>query len=336
MKIHYISCHSILEYDEVQMLLDMGHEVFANGAYLDPKGHITLPRPPLKGAKYYPEWAELARSNPKTRLPKELIDPFDLIIVMHSPDVITENWEAMKGKKVIWRSIGQSTPGVERRLKPFKDQGLIVVRYSPKERHLQDYLGEDALIRFQKDEEVFKGWTGENNDVVNFSQTLKGRRDFCHYNEIFETIRQLGGIVYGAGNDDLGSFNGGQVPFEKQLEIMKKAGVLIYGGTWPAPYTLSFIEGLMMGLPIVAISKKIAHVAQFAPIDFYEVDELMAEISAPVCDDVDQLVREARKLLENKEYAQEMSERQRALALKHFGKKEISRQWQELFDHVLA
>jgi hypothetical protein len=66
MKIHYISDHSVLEYDEVQLLLDLGHEVFANGAYLDPAGHITLPRPGLRGGQIYPQFVELARTHPRT------------------------------------------------------------------------------------------------------------------------------------------------------------------------------------------------------------------------------------------------------------------------------
>lgn len=331
MKIHYISCHSVLEYDEVQMFTDMGHDVFSNGAYLDPAGHITHPRPGLKGAIYHEDLADIARKTATTNLPKELIDPFDVIIVMHTPDVLISNWDRIKHKKVIWRTIGQSTPNVEARLKPLRDEGLIIVRYSPKERHLENYLGEDALIRFYEDEDKYKGWHGKAGTVVNFSQSLLGRRDFCHYDEVIPVIEAFGGLVYGPGNEDLGQYNGGAVPHEKQLEIMRAAGVMVYGGTWPASYTLSFIEALMMGLPIVAVSKEIAHVKKFAHIDFYEVDELMAEISAPVCDSVEQMMEATRQLLENRKYALDISKRQRELALKHFSKAAISAQWAELF-----
>ena len=34
MKILYLSCHSILEYDEVKLLTGMGHYVFSPGAYV--------------------------------------------------------------------------------------------------------------------------------------------------------------------------------------------------------------------------------------------------------------------------------------------------------------
>lgn len=334
MKIHYISHHSILEYDEVQLLLDLGHEVFSNGAYLDPDGHISHPRPGLRGAKFYSNYAELARTTPKTDMPKELIDPFDLIIVMHSPDVLIQNWPKLKDKPVIWRSIGQSTPQIEAKLKPLKKDGLKIMRYSPKERNLEGYIGEDAMIRFYKDEKVYDGWLGDTEDVVNFSQSLLGRRDFCHYDEIMSVIETFDGKVYGPGNEDLGKHFGGEVPYEQQLEIMRQSRVMVYGGTWPAPYTLGFIEAMMMGLPIVSISKKTAHVKEFQPIDFFEVDEILGKVSGVVCDNTEEMISQTRKLVENPNHAKNLSERQRELAVEMFGKKNISAQWKEMLDGI--
>lgn len=335
MKIHYISDHAVLEYDEVQLLLDLGHEVFSNGAYLDPKGHITLPRPGLKGGKFYEDYVKLASTTPRTDMPQELIDPFDLIIVMHSPNVIIQNWEKMRHKKVVWRSIGQSVPGIERRLKRCRDEGLKIVRYSPKEQNIGDFIGSDAMIRFYKDENEYKDWTGEGRNVVSFAQSLKGRRQFCHYDEIMGVIESFDGTVYGPGNEDLGKFNGGQIPYELQVKAMQKATAMPYGGTWPACYTLSFIEALMTGLPIVAISKALAHYAQYEPIDFYEVDEILAQISGIVCDTPEDMIYQTQRLIDDPEHAKEISKRQRALAVEMFGKKNISQQWQKFLDGLV-
>ncbi len=332
MKIHYISDHSILEYDEIQLLTEMGHDVFSNGAYLDPAGHLTLPRPAIKGMKYNAKFADLARTHPKTQLPDELIDPFDVIIIMHQPQVIIQNWEKLKHKKVVWRTIGQSVKWIEEALRPMRDEGLKIVRYSPKEKNIEGYMGEHAVIRFYKDPDVYKDWTGDNKNVVNFSQSLKGRREFCHYDEIMAVIETFKGKVYGPGNDDLGAFNGGDQPYERQLEIMKSSKVMIYGGTWPASYTLSFIEALMMGLPIVAISKALAHYKKYEPFDFYEVDELLAEIGGIVCDTPEQMVQATQKLLDNDEHALEISKKQKELALKYFGKETIKKQWGEFLN----
>jgi len=335
MKIHYISDHSVLEYDEVQLLLDLGHEVFSNGAYLDPKGHITLPRPGLKGGKFYEDYVKLASTTPRTDMPQELIDPFDVIIVMHSPNVIIQNWEKLKHKTVVWRSIGQSVPRIERQLTHCRNEGLKVIRYSPKEENIEGFMGSDAMIRFYKDENVYKGWTGKDHNVVSFAQSLKGRREFCHYEEIMSVVEAFNGTVYGPGNEDLGKFNGGQIPYEMQIKTMQGAALMPYGGTWPACYTLSFIEALMTGLPIVAISKRLAHYPQYEPIDFYEVDEILAKISGVVCDTAEDMVYQAQRLLDDPEHAKEISRRQRELAIEMFGKKNISKQWRDFLDGLV-
>lgn len=332
MKIQYISDHSVLEYDEVQLLLDLGHEVFSNGAYIDPAGHITLPRPALRGAKTYPQFMELARTTARTDMPAELIDPFDVIIVMHSPNVILQNWSKLKEKTVIWRSIGQSVAHIEQKLAPCRAEGLKIVRYSPKEKLIPGFIGEDAMIRFYKDENEYKDWTGEDHNVVSFAQSLKGRRQFCHYEEIMGVIEAFDGKVYGPGNEDLGPYNGGQVPYEAQVKLMQRATVMPYGGTWPAPYTLSFIEAMMTGLPIVAISKALAHYKQYEAIDFYEVDEILAQIGGIVCDTPESMIHQTNKLLSDPEHAANISRKQRELAISMFGKKVISEQWREFLD----
>lgn len=328
MKIQYISDHSVLEYDEVQLLLDLGHEVFSNGAYLDPAGHITLPRPGLRGAKTYPQFMDLARTSARTDMPAELIDPFDVIIIMHSPNVVIQNWSKLKEKAVVWRSIGQSVPRIEQQLAQCRREGLKIVRYSPKEAMIPGFIGEDAMIRFYKDENEYKDWNGELPQVVSFAQSLKGRREFCHYDEIFGIVEEFNGKVYGPGNEDLGKYNGGQVPYEKQVKLMQDSRAMPYGGTWPACYTLSFVEALMTGLPIVAISKALAHYPQYEAIDFYEVDELLAQIGGIVCDTKEQMIAETQRLLHDKSHADNISRKQRALAMELFSKKVISKQWE--------
>lgn len=332
MKIQYISDHSVLEYDEVQLLLDLGHEVFSNGAYLDPAGHITLPRPGLRGAKTYPQFMELARTTARTDMPKELIDPFDVIIVMHSPNVIIQNWDKLREKVVIWRSIGQSVPRIEKALERCRLEGLKIIRYSPKEENIPGYIGADAIIRFYKDEDQYKDWTGEDHNIISFAQSLKGRRDFCHYDEVMGVIETFDGTVYGPGNEDLGKYNGGQIPYEMQIQKMQRATAMPYGGTWPAAYTLSFIEALMTGLPVIAISKALAHYPQYEALDFYEVDEILAQIGGIVCDTKEAMIFQAQKLLSLPEHAANISYKQRELAVAMFGKKVISEQWREFLD----
>jgi glycosyltransferase involved in cell wall biosynthesis len=332
MKIHYLSCHSILEYDEVQLLTDLGHEVFSNGSYIDPAGHITLPRPGIKNARRYDEYIPFATNFAKTNLPSELIDPFDVIIVMHSPEVIIYNWNKIKHKKVIWRTIGQSTESVEASLKPMRDEGLKIIRYSPNERRISNYIGEDTLIRFCKDEEELSGWTGDGNNVLCFAQSLKGRRGHCHYDEVIAVTEKFNGLVYGPGNDDLGQYNGGAIPYEAQIKRMQEGRVMPYGGTAPASYTLSFIEALMMGLPIVAINNQMANIIY--NFEFYEVEEILRSIGGIVCGSIEEMNSQTEELLNNKAYAEEISNKQRRYAIEVFGKKKIIKQWESFLNTI--
>lgn len=332
MKIHYLSCHSILEYDEVQLLTDLGHEVFSNGAYLDPRGHITLPRPPIKGAKYYEDFAQIASNTSKTNLSQELIDPFDVIIVMHQPDILINNWDRIRHKKVIWRTIGQSTSEVEARLAPLRADGLKIIRYSPNESYIHNSIGGDILIRFYKDENELNLWNGNKNDVVTFAQSLKGRRDHCHYDEIISVIDHFHGTVYGPGNEDLGDRSGGSVSYHSQIKVMQDAGAMIYGGTAPASYTLSFIEALMVGLPIVAIDKSMANIIYNFP--FYEVDSLLSQIDGIVCANLDEMISRTEEVLNNKILAISLSKRQRDLAIDMFGKTKIMKQWEDFLNAI--
>lgn len=336
MKILYISDHSVLEYDEIQMFTDLGHDVFSLGAYRQPAGHYDLPRPGIAGAVYHEDLDKIWCANPKKNdIDQRLIDWCDVVVVMHSPDSIVQNWEKLKAKPTIWRSIGQSVSRLEKKLEHCRTDGLKIVRYSPKEKLIPGFIGEDAMIRFYKDESVYSGWTGEVPAVVSFAQSLKGRREFCHYDEIMGVIEAFNGKVYGPGNEDLGEFEGGKVSYEQQVKLMQQSGAMPYGGTWPAPYTLSFIEALMTGLPIVAISKALAHYPQYESLDFYEVDEILGSISGIVCDTKEQMIAETSRLLTDRTHAENISRKQRELGVSMFGKQAISKQWQELLDVVV-
>ncbi len=330
MKIQYISCHAILEYDEVKLLTELGHDVDSNGAYRDPRGAYTLPRPGIEGAKFDQAFCDRTAIFPKTNLPKELIDPYDALIFMsgESEQPLLQNWPNIKHKRVIWRTIGQSTPATERAIAPLIKEGLQVIRYSPKERNISGYAGDDAMIRFYKDPDEFKEWTGVDKRPINFSQSLRGRGRSCHYDEILGSMMGFDGAkVYGTGNADLGMFNGGEVPYWHLKELMQHCRVFVYGGTWPASYTLSFIEAMMTGIPIVAIGKNLMYSPGFEQFDFYEVPEIMQLAGLQTFDDIGAMRNMVQQYLERPELAQEASKKQRQTAIELFGKAGIAKQW---------
>lgn len=335
MKLLYLSCHAVLEYDEVKLFTELGIDVFSHGCYLDPRGHITLPRPAIPNMVYRPEIVEWIVKYPRTKLPKEFFDMFDVIVVMHTPDLIVQNWENMKHKTVVWRSIGQSTPAIETKLAIFRQQGLKVVRYSPKERNIGAYIGEDAMIRFYKDPEEFKGWTGHDNRVVNFTQSLLGRRYFCHYDEIVSSCRDLDLVIYGTGNEDLGALNGGELPYELMKGALRDYRAYVYGGTWPASYTLAFMEAWMTGIPVVAIGKQLAQPDRFEKIEFYEVGEMIEHgVSGFVANSPEEMNIHLTSLLKDHELAKRIGEAGRKKAIEYFGRDAIANQWSEFFKSI--
>lgn len=332
-KILILSCHSVLENDEYQMLIDLGHSVFSHGAYIEPQGHYLLPRPAIKGGVEYPELAKLARMFPKTDLPVEMINWADIILVMHTPEWISGNWRKFRElkKRVIWRSIGQSTPRIEQIIRFYKQEGLEIIRYSPKEENIKNYAGQHALIRFYKDPEEFMGWNGHNRDVINMTQSLKGRRVFCHYDEITNIISNSHGKVYGSGNDDLGELNGGELPFDLLKKKLQDSRAFIYGGTYPASYTLSFIEAWMTGIPVVALGQdKAENISGVEGIKFYEVHELIDnEVNGFVSDDLEYLKDKVKLLVQDHNLAKQIGDAGREKAIKIFGKQIIYNQWKE-------
>jgi len=159
-RVMYVSVHSVLEYDEINMIKAAGHDVFALGANF---GFVLAE--PLREAiqfnqteynlysqfiemggafKYTPEPAE------NTVLPAEFVALFDVIIVMHDLGFIEKFWSVLSQRPVIWRTIGQNIDGCEPRAAALKGLGMHIVRYSPVERLASNYCGETSLIRFGK------------------------------------------------------------------------------------------------------------------------------------------------------------------------------------------
>jgi glycosyltransferase involved in cell wall biosynthesis len=330
-RILYISCHSILEYDELTLFTELGYDCFSLGAYTDPAGHYQLPRPAIQGMKTHPELIEMSRNMPRTELTWEFVDKFDIIIVMDGYsgiEVIAQNWHLFKDKKVIWRTIGQSIPSTEKKMKRFRNEGIKIVRYSPMEEKLEGYIGGDALIRFYKDPEEFTNWNGNTDQVINFSQSLKGRRDFCGYDTLMAVGPGNPFKVYGNGNEDLGEFNGGELSYDSMKGAMRDCSVYLYGGTWPASYTLSFIEAMMTGIPMVCAGTDLWRHKDNRDVNIYEVPRIIERGTEGFWSDYpEELKGYIKTLREDKDLARRIGEAGRQKAIKLFGKETIKEQW---------
>jgi hypothetical protein len=339
MRILYLSCHSILEYDEVLLLSQLGHYVFSPGAYVEPDnpGYMSL-RPGLNDVKYDDEdikqWHALGKEGKDNKecLTKEFVDRFDCIIIMHLPKWIKVNWEVMKHKPVIWRTIGQSISGNEAELKPYRDQGLNIIRYSPKERTTPGYIGEDVLIRFYKDPEEYKGWTGEENKVVAFGQHMK-RRDFaCNFSAFEKATKPFPRKLYGPESEEF-EWGTGKVPYEELKEAMRTHRCLWYAGTHPASYTLTWIEATMTGIPPICVGPKLGNATYFPGHDLYEIPQIVKNgVNGFVTDNITEMQGYIKTLLDNPTLAAKISKNTRETAIKLFGKDKIMKEWKEYLE----
>ncbi len=346
-RILYLSCHEILEYDELLLFSELGYECYSLGAYTQPGGEEHRKRPPLK-LPYNPHFIELALQYDRRRLHPEILEGIDVVIIMHepsfigyagghnwSPDLGEGNWPLFrdfikKGGRVIWRSIGQSIPSVEAKLAPWRAEGLEVVRYSPAEQTIAGNVGTDAVIRFYKDPDEFKGWDGSRKQVINFTQSLKERAEHTGHRVIERVFEGLPAKVYGPGNEDLGILAGGLLRFDEQKRVMREARAYLYHGTYPASYTLSLIEAMMTGTPIVAVGPKLGNGPMFGEQRTYEIPQIIQHgISGFVSDDPEQLKRHINDLLHDAHLAKSVSAFGRARAIELFGKAKIKQEWKE-------
>lgn len=343
MRILYLSCHSILEYDEVTMLHQLGHKVFSPGAYVEPDnpGDATL-RPAIAGLQYDPDlleqWHRICLEHPgedgKNYLTREFVDNFDCVIVMHLPRWIQYNWSAICHKRVIWRTIGQSIASTENQLRPYRNHGLEIVRYSPREARIPGFIGQDAMIRFYKDPADYGGWTGHNCRIITFAQHMKQRDMACNYTFFEEVTRPYPRHLFGPGNDKEGlDWTTGKVPFTRLQQEMRDNRAYFYTGTHPASYTLNFMEAWMTGIPIVAIGPSRGNAYYFANHDLYEITDLITNyVNGFISDNKEELQSYINTLLTNETVAKTISSNARISAIKIFGKDKIYEEWRRYLD----
>jgi len=332
MKLLYVSCHSILEYDEIRLFHELGIDVFSHGTYKNPK-QIDDPKRPTLDLPDHSDFCELIKDDNKMNIPQEIIDWADVILFNGRNDWVHGNWEHMRGKDVIFRSIGQATLDTEKDLKPLVMQGLHIVRYSPRERTIPGYCGEDAIIRFYKDPLEFKDWNGCQRIVLNVSQDMIARDDHCNFTFFKEATEGFDRMLIGKGSEAAGDWGKGIVSYEDMKYKMRDCRVYFYTGTYPASYTLNFIEALMTGMPMVALGPIMGNSPYHHEQQTYEIPNFTnGTRGILLADDVETARTHIKYFMENLVSSQVMSCENRELAIKLFGKETIKKQWKKYFN----
>lgn len=333
-KLLYLSCHSIAEYDEVKLFKEIGLDVFSHGAYLDPQNPADDKRPALPGERD-DRLIKLAEENPKEKMSKEFIDNFDIVYSHWMPNWITDNWDNMKHKIVIFRTTGQSSFPDEIKFQKLRSEGMLLVRYSPAETTIPSYAGSDALIRFYKDPNEFRGWNGNIRKVITTGQSLKDREKFCNLDAFLVATDGFPRTIFGPENKNLGDLDGGCLSYENMKKVLRDHRVYFYTGTHPASYTLGFIEALMTGIPVVAIGPGLGNAPFLPEQQTYEIPYILRNGENGFwSDDINTLREWIQILLDNKESAHKIGQGGRLKAMELFGKEKIKNQWKEFFERL--
>ena len=194
--------------------------------------------------------------------------------------------------------------------------GLEIVRYSPKERNLGSYAGEDAVIRFGKYPEDFPAWTGERKQVINVTQNLYQRHPATNWEFWEVATADLPRLTIGPGSEVIGGV--GNVSTAAMYDLLAHSRAYLYTGTQPASYTLGLIEALMTGIPVVSIGPS-----------WMQLPELFEghELTGFAFENPEDAASLLRLWLNDSEVAQDVSEGQRAKAIQTFGIETIGPQW---------
>ena len=320
--------HAIEEYDQLRLLSSLGHNVASIGGYIDPRNPHDPKRPALD-IDGVPEIkaAVDALDTPdnlgaaQARLPDVALDWADVIIYHHHLERLFGQWDRLadfrKRGRIIWRTVGQSVEYNELEARPFRNDGLQIVRYSPKERNIPGFAGEDALIRFYKDPAEWTGWTGENAVVLNIAQhdeTPYARAEWLNWRFWEQVTKDLPRVFAGPHSEKIGGL--GALSLGDMKALLRTSRVLLYTGTQPASYTLGLIEAMMTGIPVVSIGPEHMRIFPYGP-DMFEGHEIAEPYDPLVLHDV----------LADKELATMMSASARRHAIGLFGMETIGRQW---------
>ena len=331
MRILYLSVHQVLEYDEIRVFRQLGHEVFSVGTYFSPEPTFPL-RPYLNLGESHGELRRCFEAMgcisdgmlASCHLTVEFVSLFDVVVVMHDIHTVARLWPALSVRPVIWRTIGQGIDLYEDVAKPFRTSGMFIVRYSPNEMLSDAYIGADALIRFAKDTADFAPWEGHENRVVSFVNMYAQRypEEYARYGRITNGLpHALGGLH----NEDLpGAI--GAVDSKKQLAVLRDSRAYLYASGGGVPYTLTFIEAWMAGIPLVVMDNRSARSR------FDEIPLLIRDMETGVVARSESEARSAlQALLADDALARRIGTAGREAAEALFGWNVVGKQWDALF-----
>ena len=332
--------HSIESFMQLDLLTSLGYEVVDLGPYIDPRHPHDPKRPALPDVPFYPEVKDAVDAlgtddnigAAQEHIPLEVLDWLGddgIIIYHHRLERLFGQWPILadwmkggQGRRIIWRSVGQSVRSNEREAAPFRMSGLERVLYSPKERNIPDFSGDDALIRFWGYEEA-RPWTGTDEVVIQVSQHLRQRDPYTNWQFWDSATRGLPRLPIGPGSEVIEGT--GAVAYDVMKARLLESRAFLWTGSQPASYTLGLIEAMHAGIPTISIGPSWMSVQYegHTAVGMFEGHEL-----APLWSDDPNVVRHMiRNLFSDDEYAADISRVTRSTARMHFDRGVVGKQW---------
>ena len=338
----YFSCHQILEFDDMRMLTDAGHTVFSIGDYSDPSAGPKLFRSPL------PQFfqLELLKAFNQTgcdwankRVTREFANLFDLVIVNHYSEWVTANLDSFGSIPVILRTIGQSRRPDERAYAALGSR-VVIVRYSPREAEAPGFAATAAVIRFAKYADDYPEWTGRAESLTFHNNFVQREHIACPTPSMWRLFQaRTASKLYGNGNEMLSRSNG-LAKDSEMSDLLRQASSYFYIYTTPPSYTLSLMEAMLAGCPIIApsaalINKVVAQDYEDAwSVGRYEVPDLLKDGSGVVYATIAEAVYASHWLQASHEAGLEMSRRVVRAGREAFDVESVYPQWDKLFSSV--
>ena len=243
MKAYIHSCHATLEYDTAVQFKMLGWEV--SGSF----DTGSVERPKVEGM-----------TDESNRFSPGEADFILLHQCENFPEVM-EKYILKYNKPVISHAFGQGCHAQHESVVQLANDSKLasVVAYSWKDYHTYQDLGipseQLAMIRFGKNLSEYRGergWSGRMPFCYVTCNAAPRRGDGCGWGLLNELVDMGVPLLLGGQETEALPFGLGQLPYDTMKSMFRQARCYLSLGTMPAPYTLSFVEAMSAGCPVIA------------------------------------------------------------------------------------
>jgi hypothetical protein len=357
MKILYISSwHSVLEYDDLSMLSELGASWFSTGHYCSEKIHSALTlRPQISKGKlttlldqfyfHNNHLRDISKYNTleslslqSIKLTPEFINNFDLVFISNNFKNILHNLKTIK-IPIVWRSYGNQNLQDELLARELKTNLKF---YTARMFRFEEPLGMDYYLPNHVDKDQYLTWLGENKICLTFQNHL-GRRAYHRFSNgslfypeylMYLTLTsKIPHELYGLENEVPTSK--GPISWEEQRKKLQTSRVYLSLPARPAPYTYNAMEAMMAGCPIVTFGS-VSDIEVPIYGKTYKLHNIIKHnINGCLCNTMKEFHRSISNLMENMDLAKEISCKSRETAIELFDKEISKVYWKKMLMEII-